>query len=313
MLRVLGKLSLVISLISLSACAGPRSAHVPVVTAFPLLNPLFASDSNVAFSELRPFTYKIQALVDERKRAGLASRVSVYFRDLENGPLFGVNFEEKFSPASLLKVPLLMAALKEAESDPALLSRRLRNDQPEMARSDIGGEALIRGGEYTVDELLHAMIVDSDNDAVVLLRTVISAEALDAVFRDFGMVIPEVRNMDDSMSVREYATFFRILYNASYLNKEMSQKALSYLADSKFKIGLVAGVPPGTVVAHKFGERSFVGSNLKQLHDCGIVYHPAQHYVLCVMSRGSDFTHLSAVIRDVSALVYAEIRTDRAR
>ena len=68
---------------------------------------------------------------------------------------------------------------------------------------------LTRGAEYTVDELLRTMITASDNDAVVLLRSVILAEALDAVFRDFGRVIPDVRVLDDSMSVREYAIFLR--------------------------------------------------------------------------------------------------------
>jgi len=227
--------------------------------------------------------------------------------------MFGVGVDEKFSPASLLKVPLLMAALKEAEAEPALLSKRLRNDLPELARPDFNGVALERGKEYTVDEVLRAMITASDNNAVIMLRTVISDAALNAVFRDFGLVIPEVRTMDDSMTVREYASFFRILYNASYLDRSMSEKALQYLTATNFKGGLVAGVPPGTRVAHKFGERSFYDSETKQLHDCGIVYHPAQHYSLCVMSRGDDFVKLSAVIADISALIYNEVESQRKR
>jgi len=306
MLQVTRRLSLVISLVSLCACFGPRSSP-PAATKFPLLNPMLAADPDIDFKELRPFNHKIRALVEERKRAGLATHVSVYFRDLENGPMFGVNVDEKFSPASLLKVPLMMAVLKEAEKDPGLLSRRLRNDRPELARSDYNGRALERGKEYAVDELLRAMIVASDNNAVILLRTVVGDEALNAVFRDFGMIIPEVRPLDDSMTVREYASFFRILYNASYLDRALSQKALAYLADSDFKAGLVAGVPPGTVVAHKFGERSFYDSRTKQLHDCGIVYHPSRPYVLCVMSRGDDFVRLSGVIKDVSSLISKEV------
>lgn len=307
-----GQRLLVISLIFLCACSGTRPAS-PGAVRYPLLNPLLRSDSAVDFTELRPFSYKIRSLVDGHKRAGSATHVSVYFRDLENGPMFGVAVDEKFSPASLLKVPLMMAVLKEAESDPALLGRRLRNDQPELARSDFNGLALERGAEYAVDELLRAMVAASDNNAVILLRTVVGDAPLNAVFRDFGMVIPEVRTLDDSMSVREYAAFFRILYNASYLDKAMSQKGLEYLAASDFKRGLVAGVPPGTVVAHKFGERSFLDSESKQLHDCGIVYHPAQHYVLCVMSRGDDFDELSGVIKDVSAMVYKEVDSQHKR
>lgn len=310
MLRMSRAIFLVVPLLTLCACFGTRSSP-RAATKFPLLNPLLAADPDVDFSELRPFNYKIKSLVEARKRSGDATHVSVYFRDLENGPMFGVAVDEKFSPASLLKVPLMMAVLKEAESDPALLSRRLRNDQPELARSGLDGLALERGAEYTVEELLRAMVAASSNDAVILLRTVVGDAPLNAVFHDFGMMIPEVRTMDDSMSVREYATFFRVLYNASYLDKPMSQKGLEYLAAAEFKRGLVAGVPEGTVLAHKFGERSFSDSKSKQLHDCGIVYHPAQHYVLCVMSRGEDFDKLCSVIKDVSAMVYKEVDSQR--
>ncbi len=67
------------------------------------------------------------------------------------------------------------------------------------------------------------------------------------------------------------------------------------------------------IVAHKFGERSFLDKKTKQLHDCGIVYHPAKPYVLCVMTRGDDFDKLSAVLRSVSALVYQEVDAQQKR
>lgn len=305
--------ALVILLVSFSGCAWTRSGPPLAASKYPLLNPLLAGDDAVEFTELRPFDYKVRALIDERKKAGLATSVSVYFRDLENGPLFGFKMDEKFSPASLLKVPLMMATLKEAEADPGLLNRRVRNDQGKLATPDFNSQVLTPGAEYTVDALLRAMIAASSNDAAVMLRTVISAEALDAVFRDFGMIIPEVRALDDSMTVREYATFFRILYNASYLDKAMSQKGLEYLSAAEYRRGLAAGLPPGIVAAHKFGERSFIDSNVKQLHDCGIVYHPATPYVLCVMSRGDDFDKLASVIKDISALTYQEVDAQQKR
>ena len=88
---MIGKLSLVISLVFVSACSGPRRVPLPVAPKHPLLNPLLEADYDVDFEELRPFNYKLTALAAQRKRAGLASHISVYFRDLENGPMFGVN------------------------------------------------------------------------------------------------------------------------------------------------------------------------------------------------------------------------------
>lgn len=303
------RLSLLLALAAVSCAPRPAAKSS---SRYPLLNPLLR-DPGVEFTEMRPFEYKVQQLVDERKKAGDAKQVAVYFRDLENGPLFGLSMSEPFSPASLMKVPMMMATLKEAEKNPALLSLKVRNDKPVMARSDLDVSPLKRGEEYTVDELLRAMIADSDNDALIMLRTVVPTEALNQVFQDFGFIIPEVRAMDDSMTVREYAAFFRILYNASYLNKESSQRALDYLSKSRFTRALAAGVPPGVVVAHKYGERSFDDVSTKQLHDCGIVYHPDEPYVLCVMTRGEDFDKLAGVIRDVSSLVYREVDAQQKR
>jgi beta-lactamase class A len=128
----------------------------------------------------------------------------------------------------------------------------------------------------------------------------------DKVFTDLGITVPGVRGTEDYMSVSDYAAFFRILYNASYLSKDDSQKALDLLTKVDFADGLRAGVPKDVPVANKFGERQ-IGTS-QQLHDCGIVYFKDHPYLLCIMSRGSDFNKLASSIKDVSRLVYGEVQ-----
>lgn len=296
-----------------SACVEPRrsAGEAPSTVrragARGLINPILDVEPNIEFRELRPFKHKVEQFVGEVKRSGRATHVSVYFRDLNNGPLFGIDEKEKFSPASLLKVPLLMAALRRAGRDPALLDLRLRYQPEDIVEATVGEKTLDTNRDYSLDELLRAMIANSDNNAAVLVRRTVGPAEMDEVYRDLGIVIPKVRGPGDSMTVREYATFFRILYNAAYLDKDRSQKALEYLAASEFKSGIVAGVPPGVVVAHKYGERSFPGSPVRQMHDCGIVYYRPEPYVLCIMTRGADTAELTKVLRDASRLVYDEV------
>ena len=78
------------------------------------------------------------------------------------------------------------------------------------------------------------------------------------------------------------------------------------LAQSDFNDGLRRGVPSSIAVAHKFGER-FLESGERHLHDCGIIYHPTNPYLLCVMTRGTDFDALSALIGDISKEVFTAI------
>jgi beta-lactamase class A len=110
------------------------------------------------------------------------------------------------------------------------------------------------------------------------------------------------------MTVHGYSGLFRILYNASYLNRDMSEKALKLLSLQDFPQGIVAGVPKGVVVSSKYGETAEGPSEkFKQLHEFGIVYHPKHRYIIGVMTRGNDFSLMAQVIQGVSKIVYNEV------
>lgn len=278
-----------------------------------LINPLLDLDQNMEFAELRSFRGRLQDLVKSRTAAGTSvSHISVYFRNLNNGPWFGVKEKEQFAPASLLKVPILMTFLKAAEDDLALLKQSLVLYDALSPAGDqkLGPDQQVQPGRpYTVEELLRLMIVFSDNRAHDLLLDFMDRQKFRHVFEDLGLASPDLKAREVLISVRDYATFFRILYNASYLNRAMSSRALDLLTRSAYEEGLVAGVPRGIRVAHKFGERVYDDRPERQLHDCGIVYHPKEPYVLCVMTRGGSTPAMADAIRAVSALVYQEVES----
>lgn len=87
------------------------------------------------------------------------------------------------------------------------------------------------------------------------------------------------------LTVKEYASFFRILFNSSYLSADNSERALNLLAHTEYHDALPS--PQGVVVAHKFGEAGTENIE-RQLHDCGIVYLPDHPYLACIMTRGRD-------------------------
>jgi hypothetical protein len=87
----------------------------------------------------------------------------------------------------------------------------------------------------------------------------------------------------------------------------MSERALGLLSRVVFADGIVRGVPNQYAVAHKYGIRETGSSNERQLHDCGIVYYPEHPYLLCVMSRGTNFDKLSETIQAISEVVFSEV------
>jgi beta-lactamase class A len=247
--------------------------------------------------------------VDDAVKTGTAEHISVYFRSLNNGPWIGINENDDFYPASLQKVPLLIAVLKKAETDSTLLKRKILLDQSIQTGTvyipNIVDTVCTKfGNSYTIDELLQYMIIHSDNNASITLRNLIGQDYYMNVMTDLGV---NLKNRDfsvDYISVKEYSSFYRIMYNASYLNRDMSEKALKLLSRTNFNKGIPNKLPGDIKISHKFGERGLVNSNLKQLHDCGIVYVPDVPYLLCVMTKGRDFNNLTKVISDISEIVY---------
>lgn len=285
------------------------------------VSPLLECDSDrevLRNRELRPFKAKVESLVSAVTGTtggpdGLAppsqvEAVSVYFRELNDGLWFGINEELTFSPASMRKVPMLIAILKQAERMPDLLDRQVVADlaQDHNARQNFKPAHPVElGKRYSVGELLSRMIADSDNNAFMLLSGLVDPEELGRVYGLLSMQPPSASG-GDAHTVLTYAAFFRILYNGTYLSKEMSDRALEELTRVAFRPGIVAGVPGGVPVAHKFGERSEEGGG-RQLHDCGIVYYPRHPYLLCMMTRGADFGALAEALSAVSRVVFEEV------
>ena len=247
----------------------------------------------------------VNGYIASQTSAGAISSASVYF----------INYGKSgsYDPASMLKVVVMVAYLREADSDPAILNEPLvytqAADDSTEAVDFADPSSLTVGTAYTVDQLIRSMIVDSDNGAMNLLIANIHSDDLNRTYTDLGLTAPE-ENAAYTISPKDYSLFFRVLYNATYLSRANSEKALTLLSQTTFKDGLVAGLPSGTTVAHKFGEHvNGTGSTVTsmELHDCGIVYAQGGPYLLCVMTKGQTLDGLEATITGISKMVYQDV------
>jgi beta-lactamase class A len=266
--------------------------------------------SSIGSMEFSAFEKNIRKDIDDMTVAGKVTHVSVYLRHLLDGAWIGINENEKFTPASLLKVPNMISLLKMSENDPNILTKELVYDtryfpgKPYFAPDT----SLEIGKKYTVDDMIARMIKDSDNEAMFTLRANFDASFFNKLYDDLKITAPNDNISDDFMTVKTYASFFRILYNSSYLSTPLSEKALQLLTNTGFDNALTAGIPKNITIAHKFGERTYINDETKQLHDCGIIYRADEPYLLCVMTRGKDFDVLAGVIKDISKSVWDEFQ-----
>lgn len=276
-----------------------------------LTNPLLECDlgKTMIGSRKEDFTHDLIEFADRLKESGDVSEIAVYYRDLNNGPVIGINQNIPFAPASLLKIPLLIAYLSWSETLPSVLDEQVRFEgavdvgyQQQFAPSN----PLEVGTTYSIRTLLERMTIYSDNQALVILFERLPEEYQKELYTLLGVDTALITDPVATLTVKQYSIFFRILFNASFLSRTNSEYALKLLTETTFVDGLRAGVPHDIVVAHKFGERK-VQNDLQQFHDCGVIYYPKHPFLLCVMTRGEEASSLINAIRETTEFVYAKI------
>jgi beta-lactamase class A len=280
-----------------------------------LLNPIlpYVNEIGLDYHELKSFKPKIETYINSKKSENPDLHISFYFRDLCGGLWSGVNENEFFSPASLFKLPVMIALLKKAEKDPEALKIGVKYKAKDYENiEEESGFKKEEGKFYTTDDLLTQMICYSDNTASLILLSFLGDSSILKVISDLNMnVSSQYDNNTNFVSVKAYAGIFRVLYNASFLNKEMSEKALGLLSKSTYNKGIRSAVPAQIVVAHKYGKRDVIGDNGKinsvQLHHFGIVYHSKKPYIIGVMTRGGSIALKEKIIHDIAEIAYNEV------
>lgn len=292
---------------------------------YEFIQPLLECNSDGEASNKRyiPFEKKLkEEILEYQSQYHSGSYLSFYFRDLQNWPWFSNNYQEGFYPASLLKTPILVWYIKWAEMDPSILKQKIKVEQYDYAKQNYVPEKHAEiGKEYTVEELLEIMILYSDNNASSNLLIRLPEALSEDVFNTFQVPSPKDKTAENyKLNVKEYASFFRILFNASYLSNAWSEAALTLLSKVSFDRGITGKLPKDIKVAHKFWERVYTEDlwdgkvrERAQLHDCGIVYYPGSPYLICIMTRGNTLDELSVMTQDISKMIYDTVDGTRRK
>ncbi|HYD93345.1 MAG TPA: serine hydrolase [Candidatus Paceibacterota bacterium] len=284
---------------------------------YPYIRPLLICQINEgnetrAYGELEA---EIENVIETGKSEGRITAGSVYFRDLTSGKWTGVNELEPYAPASLLKVPIMISYFKEAEHTPGVLATRYPYATTrEVVENSLVDTPLLRSGNsYTVNDLIRGMIIQSDNQAKNVLEEHADPVILKETYNVLGIQNPYDDDTEPyAISTKTYGLFFRVLYNGTYLSREMSNRAAELLTAVEFDRGLRAGTPSNIQIAHKYGihSQSQDGALHIELSDCGIVYYPGAPYLLCVMMEGRDPDALAGLIKRVAEVTYRSVATN---
>lgn len=279
------------------------------VEGFNRVRPLLYSEPLCESPRFESLRGSISAMVDGFKATGQVTSASVYVRDFKQGEWTWYNGDEPYDPGSMLKVALLLTYLSMSEEDPGLMKRTWTCEKVDFDVPQVTAFPSMQVGanvSYTVAQLLEYMIIHSDNRATTMLLRHVSPARYIKTYTDLGLPAPEQRGNRYQMNVRDYSVFMKALYNSSLLGPLDSERALEMMTRADFNKGLVAGLPTGIDIAHKFGEAG--DDKEKQLHETGLVYAEGNPYLITVMTRGTNVDSLASAISSVSRLVYERMR-----
>jgi beta-lactamase class A len=268
------------------------------------IGPIVSAEPAIESDRFSPIKKELTEIIANEKQNGLIS-ASVYLREFSEGDWMTINPNERYEPGSLLKVGVLMTYLRMTEDNSKLLDSVVvyHGEKGFVFPSEhFKSDTVVEGHKYKINDLLQHMIKYSDNRATVYLENYMDTIIFKKEFKDLGITEPRFQDPHYTLNVKEYSCMFKALYNAGYLRKRASEDALALLTESTFRDGLLKELPASIVVAHKFGEAG--DANIHELHESGIVYIKNNPYLITIMTKGTDWNKLSAVIGHISRIVY---------
>jgi beta-lactamase class A len=236
----------------------------------------------------------------------------VYVQDLKGGWGYGVNPDEIFFSASVIKIPLLVAVFRKIDEGEISLNDSFKTETGDWA----GGAGWLQweeaGTSHTVQDYLWMMMTQSDNVATnALLRHVGGPGYVNEVADSLGAshtflyqkVTSEraaVPSLDNRTTPRDMATLLGKVYTGEVTSPESSQKMVEIMYQNNLQSSIKDGLPEDVEAAKK-------GGWLYKVYDeAAIVWHEDHPYVVAIFSKhGSEDVEVGkALLKGISTDIY---------
>jgi beta-lactamase class A len=253
--------------------------------------------------------------------ASSGAEVAVAFRTVDGSSELMIDVDKPFHAASTMKVPVMIELFRQAEAG------KLTLDEPLPIRNEF--RSIVDGSTYKLSEgddsdrevyanvgktmtlraLNEAMITVSSNFATNLLIERLGVENVKATVKKLGADGMKVlrgveddkafaKGLNNETTARALAVLLERLATKKAVSPSSDREMIEVLKRQKFNDAIPAGLPAGTLVAHK------TGSITRIQHDAAVVYGP-HPYVLVVLVRGIQDEKVSkALIADISRVVW---------
>jgi len=241
-------------------------------------------------------------------------RAGVFVARPESGRYATLNGKEKFSAASMIKLPILVSLLTAVDSG------EVKKDQLLTIREDLvtGGSGFLqwrpKGTKVSVEQAAELMMIVSDNTATNLLIDHLGGKSkLNREFTLWGLTNTKINNWLADFEGTNTTSPYDLVYLLGRLDRGeiLSKESLAWLnrvmQKTRIRTLLPQGLPPGTVIGHKTGD---IGG---MVGDAGVVTTPdGGNYLIAVqVARPRNDRRANLLIRTISKLVYEDFASSK--
>jgi beta-lactamase class A len=255
----------------------------------------FFSGQQKARLEKRKIAWNNLTKVLEERIKNANLDVGLVIEDFRMNLRIVYNADKSFPAASLVKVPIMLACFYANEKKKI----DLKDTLVLKSAQKVSGSGILKdmpdGTSLTIEELVDLMITQSDNTACNMLIDLLDFAYINDFFQALGLKDTNLsrrmmefavrkKGIENYTTARDMAFCFEIIYHKKFLNRKVSQKALSLLERQEVNDRIPARLPDSIVVAHK------TGLERKICHDTGIMFLPRGDFLICVLTKGAKKT-----------------------
>ncbi len=256
------------------------------ISVFQKFAPIFSTNE-----KKRAFD-KVLAEVNDKK-----GTYGIYIKDLQDGKTYMHNESELFYGASLFKVPIGAAVLKEIQDDALQADEKITY----LEKDYFGGTGTIYyskfGTKFSVEYLVGRLLKDSDNVAQAMLTRIVPPSKIGEAFA--LITIKNYFFKNNTVTPEQLGNFFENLISGDYLTQTNKTILLNIMSQTSFDDRVHAGLSEGVKFSHKIGNWPETAA----WHDCGVVSKDDQKVIACVMSRNTTFEEFLNVSKKVGKFV----------
>jgi len=253
------------------------------------------------------------------------AEVAVVWRPLDEtgthpARTIAINPTVRFHAASTMKVPVMIELFRRADrgqlrlDDTMIVTNRFHSivdgsPYELSATVDSDGEVYRAIGQpLSLRALCEAMITVSSNLAANNLIEKLGAREIQSTTDRLGAGGMQVlrgvedqkafdKGLNNTTDAAGLATLMQKLGRGEVVSKRASAEMLEILKRQQFNTAIPAGLPPGTIVAHKTG-------NITRIHHDAAIVYARRPYVLVILVRGIDDLKVSAALMaDIARIV----------